>query len=223
MTKTSTDSTLGIVDGSKRSIETVSYLKEQSIQAKIHEKRPDPEITIPPGCSYPDRYDIITNLPGVGLIKIRPICKEDASGFETFFKELTPRSIYLRFFSFLRQLPPQMLERFTEIDYDREIALIALLQKDLSEKMVGDARVINTPPGDSAEFSILVSDALQGKGIGACLLRHCFAIARQRGFKHIHGAVLAENRQMLALGRKLRFTIRYVVGASEYELSKILD
>lgn len=173
--------------------------------------------------SYPDHYEVMVDLPEVGPIQVRPIRKEDAGMFESFFHELSPRSVYLRFFSFLKELPPKMLERFTRIDYDQEIALVALMRDGLLEKMVGDARVVKTAVKDSAEFSILVNDQLQGKGIGACLLNHCFVIARKRCFKHIHGIVLAENRQMLALGRKLNFSIKHVAGTSEYELYKSLD
>lgn len=204
-------------------METTTVNREVSIHTNMTDNRSDAESTGQNKYSYPERYEITVNLAEVGLIKIRPICREDVHKFEAFFKELTPRSIYLRFFSFLKQLSPQMLERLTQVDYAEEIALVALTQDDVQEKIVGDARVIHTPPGNSAEFSILVSDTLQGKGIGACLLDHCFFIAQQRGFKHIYGVVLAENSQMLALGRKLKFTSRLVVGSNEYELSKTLD
>ncbi len=181
------------------------------------------ELRVPDGCAYPHCYEFLINLPGVGKITIRPIRPSDEALFQSFFKALSPRSVYLRFFTFLKQLPPRMLKKFTQIDYNQEIALVALLKEGDSDIMVGDGRVIDTVPGYSAEFSILISDNLQGRGIGACLLRHCFDIARQKGLKVIHGVVLAENRQMLALGRKMNFTIKHIAGTTEYELTKALE
>jgi acetyltransferase len=66
----------------------------------------------------------------------------------------------------------------------------------------------------------MVSDPWQGKGVGALLLRHCLAIAERRGFENIFGIVKVENRNMLALGRKLGFTVEHMHGSTEYKLSK---
>lgn len=175
---------------------------------------------MPRGHSYPDRYTLNIELPEVGRIKVRPIREDDAAMLEELFRSLTPHSVYLRFFSFLRQLPARMLDRFTRIDYRNQIALVALLKAHGTEKMVGDARVVETGEQGNAEFSVMVSDTLQGKGIGACLLKNCLAIAGNRGYRRIYGIVLPENKQMLALGRKLGFTIRRIPGSTEYELSK---
>ena len=175
---------------------------------------------MPSGYWYPDHFTLRTNLPGVGRIKVRPISREDAPLLEALFRSLTPHSVYLRFFTFLRQLPPRMLERFTCIDYENEVALIALREENGEEKMVGDARVVETSEPGCAEFSVMVSDPWQGKGIGACLLKNCLAIAARRGYRRIYGIVLPENKQMLALGRKLGFEIKRIPGSTEYELTK---
>lgn len=175
---------------------------------------------IPEGRSYPDNYEMTVELSEVGQLRIRPIREYDAPALDELFKTLTPHSVYLRFFSFLRQLPPEMLARFTRIDYSREIALVALTLEDGKDKIVGDARVVATDNEGSAEFSVMVSQPLQGKGIGASLLANCLAIANQKGYRRIYGLVLAENRQMLALGRKLGFSIKHLAGSTEYELSR---
>lgn len=181
----------------------------------------DPDLPkMPKGHSYPDHYILSIDLPAVGRIKVRPIVESDAAMLEALFRSLTPHSVYLRFFSFLRDLPAKMLERFTRIDYQREVALVALRKEEGEEIMVGDARVVETAESGIAEFSVMVSDPWQGKGIGACLLKHCLAIAAHRGYRRICGIVLPENKQMLALGRKLGFKIERISGSTEYELSK---
>jgi acetyltransferase len=171
--------------------------------------------------SYPDNYEVMVDIAQVGRIKVRPFSSEDIVLWEALFQSLTPRSVYLRFFCFMKQLSPSLQRRLMCIDPEQEIALVALLQRDNEQIMVGDARVIETQPKQSAEFSVLVADHYQGKGIGACLLSHCLDIAQKRGIRQIFGMVLADNIQMLALGRKLGFSVVYCQGSREYELSKV--
>ena len=142
-------------------------------------------------------------------IFIRPVKPEDAPLFTALFKVLSPTTIYYRFFGSLKELKPEMLARFTQIDYDREIALVAL-DEDLDENsdtgsMLGVARIIGDSDGKTGEFAVLVGDAWQGKGIGGNLLEKCLSIAENQGFKTVHGIVLQENKNMLALGKKLGF------------------
>ena len=112
-----------------------------------------------------------------------------------------------------------MLARFTQIDYDREIALVALEEGQTADRMLGVARVILEANQKRAEFSVAVGDAWQGKGIGAELLKGCLAIAAKRGIEEVWGAILSENIQMLSLARKLGFKFKNSPGTGEYELS----
>jgi acetyltransferase len=112
-----------------------------------------------------------------------------------------------------------MLARFTQIDYDREVALVAISSDDDTEKMLGVARIIPEYDGLNGEFSIIVSDHWHGKGIGAQLLKRCLAMAWMRGIGRIWGQVMTDNVNMLALGKKLGFSIKLVPGSNYYELS----
>jgi len=119
-----------------------------------------------------------------------------------------------------------VVARFTQIDYDREIALAAIHEsppekgKERCEKMSGVARVITEPDGKHAEFSVLISDSWQGKGIGAALLEHCLKIAREDStVEKVWGLVLPENRHMLALGRKAGFTVEKQPNSNDFLLS----
>jgi acetyltransferase len=167
---------------------------------------------------YPDQYEEHTTTTTGVPIFIRPIRPEDAPLLVELFESLSPRSVYLRFFTPLKRLPHSMLALFTQIDYDRHIALVAITESQSDEKMRGVARVIIGRDPREAEFSVAVGDPWQGKGIGAALLKRCLAIARERGIENVHGTVLAENTQMLALGRKLGFVIKKTPYAPEYEL-----
>lgn len=168
--------------------------------------------------SYPDQYEgNAKTTMGIDIF-VRPIRPEDAPLLVELFESLSPKSVYMRFFSPLKHLPPSMLARFTQIDYDREIALVALPESRLKERMLGVARVINERNQKHAEFSVVVGDKWQGKGIGAELLKRCLKIAKERNIETVWGNVLAENVQMLKLGKKLGFKIKRIPGSNEYEL-----
>ncbi len=168
--------------------------------------------------AYPWRYESWTTVKGGVEVFIRPIRPEDAPLLLESFEALSQRSIYLRFFSPIKRLSPAMLVRLTQIDYDREIALVAMQPGPDGERMLGVGRIIATRNPRQAEFSIIVADAWQGQGIGAALLQRCLAIARDHGIEKVWGVVLAENSEMLALGRKLGFQVKRAGGA-EYELT----
>ena len=149
---------------------------------------------------------------------VRPVRPEDAPLFQRFFKVLSQETIYYRFFSHVKELSPEMLARFTQIDYDREIALVATDDDPETEQMLGVARIIGDPDGKKGEFAVVVGDPWHGIGIGSNLLEKCLAIAENRGFQRVHGIVLGENRSMLAMGKKLGFEVKVGADAKEFEL-----
>lgn len=168
---------------------------------------------------YPWQYELKSvTVDGHGFF-IRPIRPSDADLLIDHFNSLSKRSIYMRFFSPLKQLSREMLIKLTQIDYDREIALVALMEIQGVEKIVGVSRIIDYPDGTQAEFALAVSDDWQGKGIGASLLTQCLKAAWHKGKKQVVGLVLAENTQMLKLGRKLGFDVKRVPDSAEYELT----
>ena len=171
-------------------------------------------------CPYPDECEAHTTLKTGFEIFIRPIRPEDAPLLVELFESLSQQSVYFRFFGPLKILPHSMLSRFTQIDYDREIALVALYGTEPNEKMLGVARVItDVYKHHQAEFSVVVGDPWHGKGIGAELLKRCLLISKERGIENVRGMVLPENTQMLALGKKLGFTAKRVPREDEYHLS----
>jgi acetyltransferase len=104
----------------------------------------------------------------------------------------------------LPELPPRMLARFTQLDYDRELALVALDRRDGEFIAVG--RYAPNADGTSAEFALTVADAWQGKGLGSALLKQLCQSAREAGYRALDGYILADNHEMLELAHRLGFT-----------------
>jgi len=168
---------------------------------------------------YPNQYETRVELPGVGRLFIRPIRPEDAPLLSELFSQLSPQSVYYRFFSPMKTMSRSMLARFTQIDYDREIAMAGIQEGPEGEQMLGVARVIMEWNQRDAEFAVLVGDQWQGRGIGAALLKRCLVIAGEHHIENVHGIVLPENTNMLDLGRKLGFEIKRRRDIEAYELS----
>lgn len=167
---------------------------------------------------YPNQYEEYAKTDEGIDIFIRPIRPEDAPLMKTMFENLSPQSVYYRFFRPMRELPMSMLQKFTQIDYDREIAMVALHDRNGEEEMLGVARVIAELNLKDAEFSVLVADKWHGKGIGAELLKRCLKAMQRQNIEKVWGIVLPENTKMVALGRKLGFTVKRIPGESEFEL-----
>ena len=140
-------------------------------------------------------------------IELRPIRPEDAGIERAFVSGLSARSARLRFSSAVRELTPAMLARFTQIDYDREMAFIAVVPEGEAEREVGVCRYIRLPDRVTCEYAIAVADDWQGRGLGEAMMRRLITVARERGLKAMVGWVDAGNAQMLTLCELLGFAI----------------
>lgn len=168
---------------------------------------------------YPNQYEM-TTVTKKGLeIFIRPIKPEDAPLLVDLFHALSVKSIYFRFFSPLKSISHKMLARFTQIDYDREIALVAIKETEIGEEIIGVARLMCDPDCRRAEFAVLVGDPWQRKGVGEKLLGHCITIAKEHGIKSIWSIALSENANIINLARKFDFTVTRDPDGAEYKLT----
>ncbi len=158
---------------------------------------------------YPYPVHLITDwqLPDGTDITIRPIRPEDAEMEQAFVRSLSDESKFFRFMNTLHELTPSMLVRFTQIDYDREMALVAVAREDDKEIELGVCRYAINPDGKTCEFALVVADAWHGKGIGSKLMNCLMDAARARGLKSIEGEVLANNKNMLRLCATLGFAV----------------
>jgi acetyltransferase len=138
-------------------------------------------------------------------VRLRPIRPEDASIERAFVENLSAQSRQYRFMNALRELTPMMLARFTQIDYDREMAFVATIEDHGAEREVGVVRYITNPDGESCEFALVVADEWQRRGLGRRMMTLLIDVARTRGLREMIGHVLAENRGMLGLAESLGF------------------
>jgi len=141
------------------------------------------------------------------VVETRPIRPEDAEMEQRFVKGLSDRSRYFRFMNSVRELTPAMLMRFTQIDYDREMALVAVRSEAGEEEEIAVARYVTNPDGRTCEFAVVVADAWQRKGLGRRMLETIIAVARLRGLGVMIGHILATNESMLGLCTELGFRI----------------
>jgi len=158
---------------------------------------------------YPVQLEQDWEQPDGRIITIRPIRPEDAEMEQDFVKSLSEESKYYRFMDTLRELTQAMLVRFTQIDYDREMALIATLPgKGDKVVQIGVARYVTNPDGETVEFALAVADDWQMHGVGRKLMTSLIEIARQKGFRAMVGDVLTMNSKMFRLMTSLGFTVQ---------------
>ncbi len=139
------------------------------------------------------------------VINVRPIRPEDAELERAFVAGLSEETRFFRFFYRLHELTPAMLARFTQIDYDRELALVAVADTGGVPVFVGVARYITNPDQESAEFAVVVADAWHGRGVARILMERLLACAKRRGLRRIEGAVLRANHNMIKFTEALGF------------------
>lgn len=158
---------------------------------------------------YPADLIDVVHLDGARRVVIRPVLPQDADLTDAFFRNLSRAARYDRFMTHVRDLPPDVLRRFTEVDYSDHVALVAEVFIDGRETVIAEARYVRTVADPAAaEFAVSVAEDWQGKGLARLLLGKLVCRAAADGIDRIVGETLASNWRMLALARKAGFAIR---------------
>lgn len=172
----------------------------------------DARIVIRPGAGgrfairpYPRELEKTITLPSGAEQRLRPVRPEDEPLLIALFDRSTPADRRLRFFSPLKVLPHAMAARLSQIDYDREMALVAADPRDPAGTLSGVVRLMSDPERERAEFAVMVRSDQKGRGLGFALMQEIVAYARATGIREVFGDVLAENETMLKMAREFGF------------------
>ncbi|QQP89737.1 bifunctional acetate--CoA ligase family protein/GNAT family N-acetyltransferase [Skermanella sp. TT6] len=158
---------------------------------------------------YPKKLEKRVKLNDGREFLLRPIRPEDEPIIHRMFERMTPEDIRLRFFAPMKRLSHQMAAKLTQIDYDREMALVAVAQMaDGQDELYGIVRIAADPDNQKAEYAVMVRSDMKGKGLGYVLMTQIIEYARSRGIGEVFGEVLRENTTMLAMCHELGFTRR---------------
>jgi acetyltransferase len=159
---------------------------------------------------YPRELEEIIEMAGLGdgTLLLRPILPSDIRSYQRFLESLDTEDIQNRFFCAVRQLAPSELARVTQIDYSREMILVAVGRGESdSETIAGEVRLMFDPDNQQAEIGIAVSSTLKSKGLGSKLLSKAIRYCRERHTASMAGTVLTENVRMLGLAKKFGFSL----------------
>lgn len=162
---------------------------------------------------YPVDLERVERLRDGRAVLLRPIRPEDAPMHAAFIAGLSDESRYLRFFAPIREASPQMVARLTQIDYDRDLALVAVAEDDAGrERIIAAARYAREADPRVAEFAVVVADEWQGIGLGSRIMRALMEHARAVGIEEFSGSVIARNTGMLDLMGRLGFSTQPMRG-----------
>lgn len=140
-------------------------------------------------------------------ILLRPILPEDEPIHAQFINSVSKEDLYNRFFSDVGEFNHEALANLTQIDYDREMAFVAVAFDDNGPSIIGVSRALITPDNSDAEFAILVRSDLKGKGLGKVLMQKIISYCQAKGTKQISGMTMPTNRGMLSLAQSLGFEL----------------
>lgn len=157
-------------------------------------------------CPYPDHLTERRLWDGREIC-LRPIRPEDGQAHQKFFATLDPEDVRYRFFVRMREILPSQLARFTQIDYDREMAFIATCKDNGGETTLGVVRAICDPDRVRAEFAIIVRSDLKGKGLGSVLMEKLLNYLRDLRIYEVTGQALASNASLLGLAHRFGFHV----------------
>jgi len=159
---------------------------------------------------YPKKYEIQWLLRNGQEVTLRPIKPEDEPMWLEWFQSLSEESIRYRFFQMLKDTPHEVRVRYCNIDYDREVAIVAELIENGKRKILGVNRLSIESDGKHGEMAFIVSDYWQGLGLGTKLVDYTLDIAKEKGVENVYAIMLQDNYRALSLTKKMGFNIEYL-------------
>lgn len=156
---------------------------------------------------YPKELEEAATLRDGREILLRPILPEDEPNHKSFIENVSVDDLYKRFFSDIGEVNHEMMAKFTQIDYDREMAFVAVSRAGAQEQILGVVRALADPQIIDAEFAVLVRSDLKGVGLGSILMDKIIRYAKTTPLERLSGITMPSNRGMIALAQKVGFSI----------------
>jgi acetyltransferase len=169
---------------------------------------------------YPKKYELLWTLKNGEDVMLRPIKPEDEPLWLEMFQSFSEESIRYRFFEMLRDTPHEVRVRYCNIDYDREIAIVAEAVEGGKKRLLGVTRLSIEPDGKSGEMAFIVGDKWQGLGLGTKMVDYVLEIAKEMGVENVYSIMLPDNYRALSLTKKMGFSLEYL---SDDTVKGVLD
>ena len=168
--------------------------------------KPHEHLVISP---YPKKYETLWKLRDGRTVILRPIKPEDEPLWLEMFRNFSEESIRYRFFEVIKDTPHEVRVRYCNIDYDREIGIVAELNEGGIRKILGVVRLVIEPDGKTGEVAIIVADPWQGLGLGTKMMDYMIEVCKDKGLETIYGVMLPDNYRAINLMKKMGFNIKY--------------
>lgn len=158
-------------------------------------------------CPYPEEFITRRELRDGTRLVFRPIRPSDEPAWHDLLSRCSAQSLYNRFRYLFKEATHEMASRFCFVDYDREMALVAEVDREGRRELVGVGRLVADPDHETAEYAVLVADAWQGRGLGKLLTEACLSIAERWGLRSVYGETATDNTRMIHLFRSFGFEL----------------
>ncbi len=187
-------------------------------KSKVFKKfEPHEHLVISP---YPKKYETQWKLKNGQEVMLRPIKPEDEPMWLEMFQSFSEEAIRYRFFQLLKDTPHEVRVRYCNIDYDREIAIVAELGEEDQRRILGVSRLSIEPDGKTGELAFIVGDQWQGQGLGTKIVDYVLEIAKEMSVETVYSIMLPDNRRALNLTKKMGFKLEYL---SDGTVKGVLD
>jgi len=159
---------------------------------------------------YPKKYETLWKLRDGRTVLLRPIKPEDEPLWQEMFQSFSEESLHCRFFQIIKDTPNEVRARYCNIDYDREMAIVAEITENNHKKILGVVRLSLELDRKNGEIAFIIADPWQGLGLGTKMVNYMIEICKDKGVETIYAIILGDNYRAINLMKKIGFNIKYL-------------